>query len=73
MPAVLLQETVIILLGVYGFGDDFEETNIYIVPLLDLSYKPKKANITPFLRISGALNQNSFRTFTNLAHFLVNH
>ena len=51
--------------GVYGFGDDFEETNIYILPLLDLSYKPKKGNITPFLRVSGALNQNSFRTITN--------
>ena len=51
--------------GVYGFGDDFEETNSYILPLLDLSYKLKKANITPFLRVSGALNQNSFRTFTN--------
>jgi len=51
--------------GVYGFGDDFEEKNIYILPLLHLSYKPKKANLTPFLRVSGALNQNSFRIFTN--------
>jgi hypothetical protein len=51
--------------GAYGFGDDFEETKLYILPLLDLSYKPKKGNFTPFLKVSGALNQNSFRAFTN--------
>ena len=55
--------------GVYGFGDDFEETKIFILPLLDLSFKPKKGNLTPFLKVSGAVNQNSFRSLTSVNPF----
>ena len=51
--------------GVYGFGDDFEEINLFVLPLLDLSYKPSKGNFTPFLRVSGAINQNSFRSLSS--------
>jgi hypothetical protein len=32
---------------------------------LDLSYKPKKGNLIPFLKVSGDFNQNSFRSFSD--------
>ena len=51
--------------AVYGFGDDFENQNIFVLPILDLSFKPKKGNFTPFLKVSGELSQNSFRTFSD--------
>tara|TARA_B100000767_G_scaffold193264_1_gene180388 strand:+ start:7343 stop:9106 length:1764 start_codon:yes stop_codon:yes gene_type:complete len=51
--------------AVYGFGDDFEDQNIFVLPILDLSFKPKKGNFTPFLKVSGELSLNSFRTFSD--------
>ena len=51
--------------AVYGFGDDFIEKSLFLFPLLDLSYKPKKGNLTPFLKVSGDFNQNSFRSFSD--------
>jgi hypothetical protein len=51
--------------AVYGFGDDFIEKGLFLLPLLDLSYKPKKGNLTPFLKLSGDFNQNSFRSFSD--------
>lgn len=51
--------------AVYGFGDDFENQNIFVLPVLDLSFKPKNGNFTPFLKVFGELNQNSFRSFSD--------
>ena len=51
--------------AVYGFGDDFEDQNIFVLPDLDLSFKPKNGNFTPFLKVFGELNQNSFRSFSD--------
>lgn len=56
--------------GVFGFGDDFEDNNLFFLPFLDVSYKPKKANFTPFIKLSGAINQNSFRSFSDRNPFV---
>ena len=56
--------------GVFGFGDDFEDNNLFVLPFLDVSYKPKKGNFTPFIKLSGAVNQNSFRSFSDRNPFV---
>ena len=53
-------------LGVYAFGDEFEEKNLYIYPDVDVSYQPAKGNFAPFLKVKGSLRQNGFRRFTHL-------
>ena len=55
---------------VYGFGGDFVKKNLFILPLLDVSYKPKKGNLTPFLKVSGEFNQNSFRSLSSQNPFV---
>ena len=53
-------------LGVYAFGDEFEENNLFVYPDVNLSYQPNKGNFAPFLRVRGQLRQNGFRKFTHL-------
>ena len=51
--------------GVYGIGNEFDETALFVYPELALSYRPQKGNFAPFLNISGSLKQNSFRAFSH--------
>ncbi|MGB1449648.1 MAG: hypothetical protein ACPG8F_07395 [Flavobacteriaceae bacterium] len=51
--------------AVMGIGDEFEENNLFIYPELALSYRPQKGNFAPFLKVHGALQQNSFRSFSH--------
>ena len=55
---------------VFGFGDDFFDKKLFILPLLDVSFKPKKGNLTPFLKVSGEFNQNSFRSLSDQNPFV---
>lgn len=51
--------------AVIGIGDEFEQNNLFIYPEIALSYRPQKGNFAPFLKVQGALHQNSFRSFTH--------
>lgn len=51
--------------GVLGIGDEFADERLFIYPTLALSYRPKKGNFAPFIKLDGSITQNSFRSFSH--------